>query len=85
MESALRHQLQHLRTQLRVAAGTLDAISPLATLQRGYAIVLDTNGHVVTSADTLNVGQQIEARLANGSVRARVEQTMAAKQPSEQQ
>ncbi|HEY6640571.1 exodeoxyribonuclease VII large subunit [Povalibacter sp.] len=76
LESALQRRLQHLRTQLRVAVGTLDAISPLATLQRGYAIVSDAQGHVVTDARTLTSGQEILARLATGRVRARVEQTL---------
>jgi len=75
LESALHRRLQHLTTQLRVAAGTLDAISPLATLQRGYAIVTDAQGHVVTDARSLAAGQEIEVRLATGQVRARVEQT----------
>ena len=75
LESTLQRRLQHLTTQLRVAAGTLDAISPLATLQRGYAIVTDGQGHVVTDARSLAAGQEIKARLATGRVRARVEQT----------
>lgn len=75
LESTLRRRLQHLTTQLRVAAGTLDAISPLATLQRGYAIVSDAQGHIVTDARSLAAGQQIQARLATGRVRARVEHT----------
>jgi exodeoxyribonuclease VII large subunit len=77
LESAFRRQLQHLRSQLRVAVGTLDAISPLATLQRGYAIVTDAQGHVVTEAGRLATGQAIEARLASGRVQARVERTLA--------
>jgi exodeoxyribonuclease VII large subunit len=77
LESAFRRQLQHLRSQLRVAAGTLDAISPLATLQRGYAIVTDAQGHVVTDAGGLATGQMIQARLASGRVQARVEHTFA--------
>jgi exodeoxyribonuclease VII large subunit len=75
LEAALHRQLQHLRSQLRVAVGTLDAISPLATLQRGYAIVTDAQGHVVTDARGLTIGQTIQARLAIGRVQARVEQS----------
>ena len=83
MDASLRHHLQHLRTQLRVAVGTLDAMSPLATLQRGYAIVSDSSGHVVTNASTLSSGQQIEARLAAGRVVARIEQAISAEQTKE--
>lgn len=71
--SALRAQIESLRSRLAVTVGTLDAISPLATLQRGYAIVTDSRGHVVTDATTLDAGATIQARLAQGRVQARVE------------
>jgi len=73
--AALRTQLESLHRRLAVAAGTLDAISPLATLQRGYAIVSNAQGHVVTDARSMKVGDEVEARLASGRLRARVEQT----------
>lgn len=78
--AALRARLESLHGRLAVAAGTLDAISPLATLQRGYAIVSNAQGHVVTDALSLGAGDEVEARLASGRVRARVEQTF----PSDQ-
>jgi exodeoxyribonuclease VII large subunit len=48
-------------------------VSPLATLQRGYAIVTDATGTVITDAQTVRSGDIIEAKLARGSVRAVVE------------
>lgn len=75
--SSLQRRLQLLHTQLRIAAGTLDAISPLATLQRGYAIVSDAKGHVVTDAARVPVGSEIEARVSSGRLRARVEGIVA--------
>jgi len=56
---------------------TLNAVSPLATLERGYAIVTDTGAHVVTDASTLAPGVQIAARVARGSVRATVTDVLA--------
>lgn len=73
--AALRARLESLHRRLAVAAGTLDAISPLATLQRGYAIVSNAQGHVVTDARSMKVGDEVEAWLASGRLRARVEQT----------
>jgi len=70
--SALRAQIEGLRSRLAVTAGTLDAISPLATLQRGYAIVTDANGRVATDASVLSAGATIQARLARGRVQATV-------------
>lgn len=72
MTAALRAQIESLRSKLAVTVGTLDAISPLATLQRGYAIVSDANG-VVTDAGKLQPGAAIQARLAQGRLQARVE------------
>jgi exodeoxyribonuclease VII large subunit len=56
---------------------TLNAVSPLATLDRGYAIVTDQGSRVVTDAASLVVGSPIEARLARGSVRAVVTEVIA--------
>ena len=50
-------------------------MSPLATLERGYAIVTDSKGAVITNAQDVRAGQIIEARLTKGSVRARIERT----------
>jgi exodeoxyribonuclease VII large subunit len=74
LRAAMTHGLQRSRYRLTVAAGTLDVVSPLRTLQRGYAIVT-ANDHVVTDAAALNPGDLIEARLAHGSVGAIVQHT----------
>ena len=44
----------------------LDSLSPLGTLQRGYAIVTDSAGNVVRDASTVAIGDVMEARLAHG-------------------
>jgi exodeoxyribonuclease VII large subunit len=44
-----------------------------ATLERGYAIVFDAAGRVVTDAATVEPGTTIEARLAHRRLTARVE------------
>ena len=52
----------------------LDALSPLATLQRGYAIVSsEADEHVVTNSQDLQRGDRIRARLKNGAVIAEVQ------------
>ena len=48
--------------------------SPLATLDRGYAIVtLTADGSILSHAERAPPGSEIDARLAHGSVRARVQ------------
>jgi exodeoxyribonuclease VII large subunit len=73
LSTLMRKRLVALNSRLNVAAGRLNTVSPLATLQRGYAIVTNAAGAVVTNAQTLEQGDMIEARLAQGSVRARIE------------
>ncbi len=53
-------------------AASLEALSPLKVLSRGYAIARDGNGHVVTKADDALVGQPISVVLDKGSLDATV-------------
>ncbi|MBI1741291.1 MAG: exodeoxyribonuclease VII large subunit, partial [Candidatus Koribacter versatilis] len=50
----------------------LEALSPVAILNRGYALVFDANGQLVKDAGRLQAGDEVSARLARGRVRARV-------------
>ena len=49
------------------------ALSPLATLRRGYAVVQTADGHVVASISDVEPGMPIEARLTDGRVAATVD------------
>jgi exodeoxyribonuclease VII large subunit len=46
----------------------LDSLSPLGTLQRGYAIVTDSQGKLLTDASSVAVGDEVQARLAKGQL-----------------
>ncbi|MEO6186745.1 MAG: exodeoxyribonuclease VII large subunit [Steroidobacteraceae bacterium] len=63
------------RQRLLLAQRGLDAISPLATLDRGFAIVTRADGAVVQDAADVQPGDRIEARVARGSVLAQVTST----------
>jgi exodeoxyribonuclease VII large subunit len=58
----------------RSSAG-LEALSPLAVLSRGYALVYAVDGKLLRSAAATAVGQTIRARLAHGTLEAEVTQT----------
>jgi exodeoxyribonuclease VII large subunit len=60
------------RAALDRRTASLEALSPLAILNRGYALVFDGNGQLVSDAARLVAGDEISARLARGQVRARV-------------
>ncbi|HEY2145559.1 MAG TPA: exodeoxyribonuclease VII large subunit [Steroidobacteraceae bacterium] len=65
-------QLHVARERLAPLVRTLNAVSPLATLDRGYAIVSGDAGILRNAADAAP-GSIIEARLAAGTIRAKVE------------
>lgn len=64
--------LRPFEASLGRAAASLEALSPLKVLARGYAIARDGAGHVVTQAAQLSVGDPLEVRLAEGEVTAEV-------------
>jgi len=46
------------------------ALSPLATLQRGYSVLQDADGHVVTSVEAVAPDSPISVRVADGRIHA---------------
>jgi exodeoxyribonuclease VII large subunit len=66
-------RLEDARAQLEVAVASLDALSPLGVLGRGYALVQDARGRVVRSTDGARVGERLRVRLAEGALVCRVE------------
>lgn len=73
LHAALRLQLSQRRGQLTSLARALDAISPLATLGRGYALVTRSDGSVLRRAVEVQAGEQVVARLAEGRLLCRVD------------
>jgi exodeoxyribonuclease VII large subunit len=68
--------LARRRTRVDALQRTLQAMGPLRTLERGYAIVTThPDGHVLRSAQEAPAGTAVRARLAKGSLVARVEST----------
>jgi exodeoxyribonuclease VII large subunit len=77
-ERLLRSSAQMIsfgRSRLNRASARLEALSPLAVLARGYALVYAADGTLLRSAAETNTGQTIRARLAEGTVDALVTET----------
>jgi exodeoxyribonuclease VII large subunit len=60
---------------LEKLCSTLEALSPVKILERGYALVFDENSVLVKDATQLHPGQQVSARLARGRFVAEVKKT----------
>ena len=73
--AAFLARLETARARLGIVATSLDALSPLAVLQRGYAIAEDADGRLLRDANSVSPGDQLRVRLAKGRVIARVEET----------
>jgi exodeoxyribonuclease VII large subunit len=69
---AARERLVRSAQRLALAQRALDAVSPLATVTRGFAILRRADGTVITDAASVTIGEEIEARLVRGSLIARV-------------
>jgi exodeoxyribonuclease VII large subunit len=72
MVRAQRDHLRTLRDREAAAGRQLNALSPLAVLSRGYALVYDERGVLVKDIENITQGQSIVARLSRGRIRSRV-------------
>ncbi len=73
LEVAGLRVVERLHQRLGFATRTLNSVSPLATLDRGYAIVTEREtGRLLTTASAVDTGMSIQARLADGALEATV-------------
>ena len=72
LAATARTLLLRQRGLLNQLTGQLEAPSPLAILDRGYALVFDSAGALLKDADRVKSGDEISARLAKGTVIATV-------------
>jgi len=75
LAAATHTRLLESRGALDRQTASLEALSPVAILNRGYALVFDAKGELVKDAARLQAGDEVSARLARGRVRARVTAT----------
>ncbi len=73
MTAAQQQNISGRKGQHLALAAKLDAMSPLKVLARGYSMTAAADGTVVTSAWQLDIGQNIDITLRDGTVRATVE------------
>jgi exodeoxyribonuclease VII large subunit len=64
------------RQRLTSLQARLGALDPRQVLARGYAWLTDGQGRPIASVESLAVGQEVQAQLADGAVRAQVNQVL---------
>lgn len=73
MQTSMRAHLARHASRLAGLSGRLEVLDPAATLARGYAIVRDEKGRVVSDAAAVGAGTRVTAQLARGELELTVE------------
>lgn len=69
LQQAWQKQLENKKQRLATLSRALDAVNPLATLVRGYALIKkDSDGSIIQDAEQTNIGDSITAQLAKGKL-----------------
>jgi exodeoxyribonuclease VII large subunit len=82
LERMLERTMDARRARLDGLAARLRSLSPLAVLERGYALVTDAEGKLIRSAVQVKTGEMMKTRLGDGQFTSRVEDVTQATQKS---
>ena len=72
LQAVCARGLEHRATHLAGLARSLNALSPLATLERGYAIAFDAAGRTVQSVEAIKPDDTLRIKVRDGEIDARV-------------
>ncbi len=74
--SGVGRKLADNENRLHALAQHLNALSPLATLKRGYSITRKADGEVLTDAGQVSIGDKIEVQLSRGHLVCHIEESL---------
>ena len=74
-QRAIELRLDRSRQRMVATAASLDALSPLRVLGRGYSLTTDVKGNQVTAVSELREGQLLNTRMASGDIVSTVQST----------
>lgn len=74
-DAAVNARLDEAKSKMGVRVASLEAMSPLAVLSRGYAVVKDENGKIVRSSSSVKVDDEVNVRLGDGELKCRILET----------
>lgn len=76
LPNALQRDVQRRQQQLQHAQAQLQLLNPKLVLKRGYALLTDEQGHVLTRAQQVQAGQAVQAELSEGRLEMTVKMTV---------
>jgi len=74
LRHAITQKLKNSHLSLASMSRTLDTVSPLSTLERGYSILRKQDKTVVKNIQQVKTGESLRARLVDGEIQCRVEE-----------
>ena len=75
MHQHMGNKIVKVKNQLTLVASAIETVSPISVLDRGYSIVTDAQGKIVSDADQLKNKDKITTRFAKNSVTSIVKKT----------
>jgi exodeoxyribonuclease VII large subunit len=75
LERSLERTFRRASARVDASEARLRSLSPLAVLERGYALVLGADGTVIRRVAQVALGEQVTTRLSDGEFASRVEST----------
>lgn len=73
LDEAMHRKTQECENLLLRMTCSLENLNPMQVLTRGYALVSDENGRIITSSENVRVGQRVDIRLSEGRIGAVVD------------
>ena len=74
LNTNIKTKLHEHQQKLSYLSQTLNIVSPLATLHRGYTLTTDKQHRLISSTESLSIGQTIKTRLATGSISSQIQE-----------
>lgn len=71
-ESAIKNQIDGKDEKLKIKMASLNALSPLAVLSRGFSIAENKKGEILRDAKKIKPDDEVKILLANGKLKAKV-------------
>ena len=75
LNSAIKKTVVEKNENLKIEMATLDALSPLSVLKRGFSITENARGEILRRAENVKTGETVKIRLSEGKIEAKVLKT----------